>query len=528
MWALNQRAIPMANEWCQTGMTYPDINTTVIFEHRCAGPPIPVISAAPPIPVINVYDLPNVVSQPYVPPIPVFMAQPATPPVGFHTPPPMAMPPPIWHSQAFPIPPTMAMAPPNFLMNGPQLAASPPPEMPSPPPEMPAHGLSGWPSQNLILPDPPNSASNLPDPPLSAMDLPDPPLSNAPSVASSNMQDSTAALGQTSILGDLILYADKVANRAAVGANVQKDHGISQAIIKNILGPLKKLYKPGRDLTTVVETGAASSGTTARWHTLKSTLEKPVQAAVQALTTEGRAFSIGEHVVEPMADVLKTASGAAKLSRQQYLGMLSQLGNLHATTTAKQAGQLAAIVEGGDAAKLSQAVDKMAKSTTGVAKWMGTLRNIAKGENAIAAVAKVAPAVSKCAPAAKFLGKAAGPAGIVIGVGQIALSKTTEGKIDGGITATSSALMMSPHPVAKAAGAGMMAGQIIEKTLDVSDYSSSIGTKADQAVASMGGGETARTIAGVTATIVSTPRSIAIAIVDKVSGGRFAKWIGLK
>ena len=149
-----------------------------------------------------------------------------------------------------------------------------------------------------------------------------------------------AGQGQSSVLGDLILYADKVLNRASVGANVQKDHAISQAVIKNILGPLEALYKPGRDLTTVVETGAASGGTAARWHTVKSTLEKAVQATVSALTAEGKAFSLGEKVVEPVANVLKTASGASRLSRHQYLATLSQLGNLHATTTLEQAGQI--------------------------------------------------------------------------------------------------------------------------------------------------------------------------------------------
>ena len=143
-------------------------------------------------------------------------------------------------------------------------------------------------------------------------------------------------------------------------------------------------------------------------------------------------------------------------------------------------------------------------------------------------LAKIAPVVETLAPAAKFLGKVAGPLGIGIGVLQIATAKNTEGKIEGGITATSSALMMSPHPVAKAAGAGLMTGQVIEKTLDVSEYSSAFGMKADQAVAKLGGGETARTIAGVTTTILSTPGSITVAVIDKVSGGRFAKWIGLK
>ena len=75
---------------------------------------------------------------------------------------------------------------------------------------------------------------------------------------------------------------------------------------------------------------------------------------------------------------------------------------------------------------------------------------------------------------------------------------------------------------------GIAGGQALEHTLNVSDYSSAIGMKADQAVAKLGGGEGLRTAAGVTATILSTPSSIAIAAVDKISGGRFASWIGLR
>lgn len=87
---------------------------------------------------------------------------------------------------------------------------------------------------------------------------------------------------------------------------------------------------------------------------------------------------------------------------------------------------------------------------------------------------------------------------------------------------------MSKHPVAIAAGAGLMAGQVIEKTLDVSDYSSSIGLKADEAVGKLGAGETTRLIVGATATVLSTPSAIGIAAADKITGGRFARWIGLK
>lgn len=337
--------------------------------------------------------------------------------------------------------------------------------------------------------------------------------------------DPTGRAGEKAVtLGDLILYLDKVKDRALVGANVQKDHGISQAIIKDILGPLEKLYKPGRDLTTVVETGAASGSNAAQWHTVKSTLEKPIQAAVKVLAGEGKAFSLGETVVAPVAEVLKSASGAQALTRQQYLGMLSQLGNVHATTTLEQAGKIAKLTEAGDVAKLTAYVDGLAKSTTGVAKWTKVLRGIATSENALAAAAKVAdltakaaPLLSKLAPAVKVLGKVAGPLGIGIGAGQIVTAKTDEQRIDGGITAVSSALMMSKHPVAIAGGAGLMAGQAIEKSLDVSKYASEAGITVYEGLKEAGVNDTVAFVTGGVATVLATPSAIGYAAAAKVS-----------
>lgn len=336
---------------------------------------------------------------------------------------------------------------------------------------------------------------------------------------------------QAATLNDLILYSDKILNRAQVGANVQKDHAISQAIINDVLGPLQKLYKPGRDLTTAVETGAATSSSAARWHTVKSTLEKPIQAAVKALVAEGKAFSFGETVVAPVADVLKAASGASTLTRQQYIAMLSQLGNVHATTTLEQAGKIAALVEGGDVAKLTAYVDTLAQSTKGVSRWTKVLRGIATSENAMAATAKAtalaakaAPLLSRLAPVAKalapvgrFLGKAAGPLGIGLGGLQIATAKNAEQRIDGGITVVSSALMMSKHPVAMAAGAGLMAGQVIEKSLDVSKYSSEAGIAVYEGLKDAGLNDTASFVLGGIATVAVTPSAIGYAAAAKIS-----------
>lgn len=130
-------------------------------------------------------------------------------------------------------------------------------------------------------------------------------------------------------------------------------------------------------------------------------------------------------------------------------------------------------------------------------------------------VTKLAPVAAKLAPAAKVLGKVAGPLGIGVGVAQMATAKTTAGKVDGGITTVSSALMMSKHPVAMAAGAGLMTGQVIEKTLDVSKYASDHGMAVYEGLKSSGVNDTVSFVAGGVVTVVSTPVAIVEAAADK-------------
>jgi hypothetical protein len=95
--------------------------------------------------------------------------------------------------------------------------------------------------------------------------------------------------------------------------------------------------------------------------------------------------------------------------------------------------------------------------------------------------AKLAPWVGKAgkvlAPAGQVLGKVATPVAFVGAGVQLATAKTSDDYIDAGMSTVSASLIAAPHPLAKAAGAGIAAGQLIEQTLDVSDYSSAIGIK---------------------------------------------------
>ena len=314
----------------------------------------------------------------------------------------------------------------------------------------------------------------------------------------------------TNKINDLIVYADKVLNKAGIGLNIQKDHTISQTIFKTILGPLESLYHPTRELTTIQETGAATASATSKWHTIKSTLEKPVQAAVKALAEEGKAISLAEDVVDPMVDVIKAASKVKVLPRQQYLGILSQLGNFHSSLTLEQAGKIAALIESGDTAKLTETVNKLSRSTKGVSKWMNVLRDIASKENLAAkaapVVAKVAPIISKAAPVvskvtafaakaapvvaklapvAKVLGKVAGPLGVGIGLAEFAAARNNSERLQAGADTLASAAMFA-GPVGEAFSVGYMAGGLLDKGIGAAtmaafgkDYSpSSVGADA--------------------------------------------------
>jgi RHS repeat-associated protein len=119
-----------------------------------------------------------------------------------------------------------------------------------------------------------------------------------------------------------------------------------------------------------------------------------------------------------------------------------------------------------------------------------------------------------------------------------AYSMASGGAVAGGTSAgLGTAVAIAPVAATGAAAAGGLAlgaggGIALEKGLGVSDYTSAAGRAADRAVAALGGGETARTVAGVTATLAATalvvttlPVSVTAMGLDRLTGGRFAKWI---
>jgi hypothetical protein len=116
----------------------------------------------------------------------------------------------------------------------------------------------------------------------------------------------------------------------------------------------------------------------------------------------------------------------------------------------------------------------------------------------------------------RLLGRVAGPLGIGTAAVQYATAKNTDQKIDAGITAASSALLMSKHPVAMAGGAGLAVGQLVDQTLNVSDYSSRAGVAVYEKLKSAGVNDTASFVIGGVATVAVIPSAIGYAAAAKV------------
>jgi len=221
---------------------------------------------------------------------------------------------------------------------------------------------------------------------------------------------------------------------------------------------------------------------------------------------EGKSLSVGDSLTSAVGEVVGDLKYGGGVISPKYNALGIPLSTVNGNTVASTAEEVNALVS---AAKAEPLVAEAGAVSNLLAK-------------ASPALSKLAPIAEALAPAAKFVGKAAGPLGIGIGVAQIATAKNTEGKIDGGITAISSALMMSKHPVAMAAGGGLMAGQVIEKTLDVSKYSSDHGIAVYEGLKSAGVNDTASFVAGGVVTVLSTPLAIQEAAIDKSIG--LAKW----
>lgn len=206
------------------------------------------------------------------------------------------------------------------------------------------------------------------------------------------------------------------------------------------------------------------------------------------------------------------------------------------TITGRTQATSSVVTEAAEAAKIEQtstAVGQAAKTEQTVAK----LAQAAKAEQAAATSAKTAQVgslVSKAAPVVRVIakplavaGKVLGPLGVVASGAQLVTAKTTAERVDAGIGVVSAGLMMSGNPVAIAAGGGLAAGQLIEKTLDVSDYASSAGIAVHEGLNKIGVNEKVSYVAGAVVSVASTPVAIGVAagVKTKQAVQRAWNWI---
>lgn len=166
--------------------------------------------------------------------------------------------------------------------------------------------------------------------------------------------------------------------------------------------------------------------------------------------------------------------------------------------------------EGQVAAEAAEAT-KMAKLAPAVAKAVPTITK------AVKAVAPVTKVLKPLAPAAKVLGKVAGPLSVGISLVELGTAKNTNERVDAGIGLVGNSLLMSKHPVAMAAGGGLLVGQAIEHNLNVSEFASQHGIDTKEYLESKGVNETAAFVAGGIVTVASTPIAIQEALISKVA-----------
>jgi RHS repeat-associated protein len=145
----------------------------------------------------------------------------------------------------------------------------------------------------------------------------------------------------------------------------------------------------------------------------------------------------------------------------------------------------------------------------------------AKGGKVAGFLAKAAPVLGRIAravaPAAKVLGRVATPVA-ALGVGvQFATAKTSEDYANASVSAASTALMAAPHPVAKAAGAGLAVGQILDQSLNVSDHSSKAGVYVYEKLKGAGLNDTASFVVGGVVSVIAIPSAIGYGAAAKVA-----------
>jgi RHS repeat-associated protein len=182
----------------------------------------------------------------------------------------------------------------------------------------------------------------------------------------------------------------------------------------------------------------------------------------------------------------------------------------------KTAGTASKVAEAGEVSELVSKGTKVTEAIETVGKVSKAEKVLAAGSRVLKTAAPVIKVLKPLAPVVKVVGKVAGPLGIATSALELATAKGTEQKVDAGIGLVANTLLATDNPIAMAGGGGLLAGQYIEKKLNVSEYSSQHGIDTQEFLKAHGVGETGSFVAGAIVTVGSTPIAIGEAAVAKL------------
>jgi RHS repeat-associated protein len=328
--------------------------------------------------------------------------------------------------------------------------------------------------------------------------------------ASSNPIKLSDPDGKQPKLMDVWQYGQKLLNRASLGRNVQLDHPIQVALRQAQRTPpggaalyTRAISKSKQELTVIVETGRGL------FHTEVGKLQAGIRQQVLsgAITHESDMVAATQNAYIQAGKTTNTAVN--ELSRDTAI--LSNQATIHETTaiTVAELNNAAPSPTTVTDASIEEAFADVSQAAHLEEETAAVVKVAGKTEKILAGAAKVAAPLVKVlkplAPALKVAGRVAGAAGIAISVVEVVTAKTQEERVDAGVGLAGNALLASDNPVAMAAGAGVLSGQYLEHTLNVSEYSSQHGLDAKAYLERHGVGDTTALVAGGVVTLAATP-----------------------
>jgi len=341
------------------------------------------------------------------------------------------------------------------------------------------------------------------------------PTGQAPEESSGGGSKSSA--GPT--LMDTWRYGVEIAKdvRSALGRNVQGDHPIRVQLraLQRTAPNGVQYYSRGvseaqKELTVLAETGKGL------FHTVVGTLQNQIVRKVVSGTIqhESDLFEATRDAYKIAGAATGTAINASALSAlDRALVSNAAAQSVSFENTVKELKALPSGLNTVTNASIDLAFAEGAK----VADVATAAQSAVALNPAAKALAAAGKAIAPIAPALEVVGKAAGPIGIAASALELGTAKTDVQKLDATLGVTSAVLLASHDPKLQAAGAGMLAGQALEHSLNVSSFSSEHGLQTKAFLERHNFNEGVANVAGGVVTVASTPIALAEATYAKVT-----------